>query len=165
MFIFGHFPSPRSHGVEKTANELVAGQRLETKKIVAFLEYSPVSSVTYVPRYSCKSVCSWLLIRMNLCPDRCARYSTSDVLPLDVGPCRRIGCRRSRTARAKFARCPRTVGVTTYLPCSGSIRGNSPASTQKCSSKMCVSSAGGFGGFLTACDGRKNVSNVFVNDG
>lgn len=28
IFIFGHFPSPRSHGVEKTANELVAGQKL-----------------------------------------------------------------------------------------------------------------------------------------
>ena len=44
--IFGHFPSPRSHGVEKTANELVAGQKLEKKVRVAFLQYLPVSSVT-----------------------------------------------------------------------------------------------------------------------
>ena len=40
--------------------------------------------------YSCTSVCSWLLMRTHLKPQRAAKYSTIEVLPILVGPCKTI---------------------------------------------------------------------------
>lgn len=46
----------------------------------------PDSSDTYDPRYSWRSVCSWLLMRTNSWPVWAARYWTNEVLPDEVGP-------------------------------------------------------------------------------
>ena len=110
-------------------------------------KHAPFSSVTYDPRYSCRSVCSWLLIRTNLCPVFSARYSTRLVFPLLVGPWSRMGCLRSVAARANAPRRRRVPGVTTYRPlASGSPRAASPHSTQYCSTRTCVSFGGAGGG-------------------
>ena len=93
-----------------------------------------------------------MLMRMNLCPVLCARYSTRLVLPLDVGPCSKIGWRRSSAARAKDERCVLTPGVTTYRPdASGSSRCKLPPSTQYCSMSSWVPSGGAAGALNIAC--------------
>ena len=45
-----------------------------------------ILSGTYDPRYSCTSVCMWLLILITLLWVIAARYCTHDVFPADVGP-------------------------------------------------------------------------------
>eukprot|EP00983_Pelagomonas_calceolata_P130323 1161675-Pelagomonas_calceolata.AAC.6 len=41
---------------------------------------------------TCRSVCSWLLMRTSLWPVWAAKYPTKEVLPLEVGPCSKMGC-------------------------------------------------------------------------
>ena len=52
---------------------------------------SPWISAVYMPTYSCRSVCSWLLIRRHLCPVALAKYCTRLVFPAEVGPCSSTG--------------------------------------------------------------------------
>mmetsp|Transcript_19013 Transcript_19013/g.61031 ORF Transcript_19013/g.61031 Transcript_19013/m.61031 type:complete len:215 (-) Transcript_19013:907-1551(-) len=73
----------------------------------------PAESATYEPTYSCNSVCSWLLMRMKRCPVHSARCCTREVFPADVGPCSRMGYRRTCTALARLRRCSLTLAVRT----------------------------------------------------
>mmetsp|Transcript_19684 Transcript_19684/g.66983 ORF Transcript_19684/g.66983 Transcript_19684/m.66983 type:complete len:294 (+) Transcript_19684:1462-2343(+) len=95
----------------------------------------PLESATYVPRYSARSVCSWLFMRTKRCPVRLARCSTRLVFPLDVGPCSRTGYRRTTTPLARLRRCSRVDGVSTKSGSWPSGAPASPASTQKCSKR------------------------------
>jgi len=108
------FRSPGFYCIRTTDNELASEKREEKDKDRRCKAiYVPFSSVMYVPRYSCRSVCSWLLMRMKRCPVRFARYSMMEVFPAEVGPCNKIGCLLRSTARAKFERCDLTLSVTT----------------------------------------------------
>jgi hypothetical protein len=62
-------------------------------------------------RQTCKLVCSWLFIRTHVRPVLFAMYSTNDVLPEEVGPCKRTGNLCSHKALATDRKCSRTVGV------------------------------------------------------
>lgn len=53
---------------------------------------SKAPSADLAVSFTCRSVCSWLLMRTSAWPVWAARYATSEVLPLEVGPWSRMGC-------------------------------------------------------------------------
>ena len=53
---------------------------------------------------SCRSVCSWLLMRTNSWPVSFARNFTKEVFPAEVGPSSRMGNRPPLSIRAMFCR-------------------------------------------------------------
>ena len=73
-------------------------------------------------RCTCKSVCSWLLIRTHSLPVARARYVMRLVFPMDVSPCSKIGVLLPETARAISARLLLTVSVMIYVGLAASAR-------------------------------------------
>ena len=69
---------------------------------------------------TCRSVCSWLLMRTHLWPVKLARKRTKDVLPADVGPSSSTGSRPPLSSLAKFCRLRRTEVVITKSRCTES---------------------------------------------
>lgn len=86
---FQHIRSVCSHA--RQCNHEAAVAEREKESLPLLLQTSAAAQRDLQESHNsvdtCKSVPWWLLMRTNSCPVCAARYATSDVLPLDVGPC------------------------------------------------------------------------------